>query len=89
MGKRTGACLRHYRLRAGLRGAGVADLLGVSRPYVSMVEAGDRDLAITAAVQWAKALGAPVEAAVEAVLQDEVDAAGLRLMVRLGRPPGS
>lgn len=61
--------------------AAFARRLGVSRTHLWDVEQGERAVSAERAARWAKALGWPPRVFVALALQDEVNAAGLKLKV--------
>ena len=59
----------------------LARKLGVSRSHLCDVEKGRRGVSLDRAVRWAAVLGYPAPVFVQLALQDQVNAAGLRLRV--------
>jgi transcriptional regulator with XRE-family HTH domain len=58
-----------------------AKRLGVSVQHLSDVEKGRRRVSVERAARWAKALGHPPAVFVRLALQEELDAAGIKLKV--------
>jgi transcriptional regulator with XRE-family HTH domain len=58
-----------------------AKRLGVSVQHLSDVEKGRRRVSVERAARWAKALSHPAAVFVRLALQEEVDAAGIKLKV--------
>jgi transcriptional regulator with XRE-family HTH domain len=58
-----------------------AKRLGVSVQHLSDVEKGRRRVSVERAAKWAKALGHPAAVFVRLALQEELDAAGIKLKV--------
>jgi transcriptional regulator with XRE-family HTH domain len=58
-----------------------AKRLGVSVQHLSDVEKGRRRVSVERAARWAKALGHPAAVFVRLALQEELDAAGIKLKV--------
>lgn len=64
---------------------GFAKKLGVSRTNLCDIEKGRRSVSLERAAQWAKDLGYDPSWFVQLALQDQVNAAGLRLRVGVTR----
>lgn len=85
--KERGAPLTFGALMRSVRDGGertleeMAQALGVSRAHLCDVEQGRRRVSAERAARWAEALGYPTALFVQLALQDEVNAAGLKLRV--------
>lgn len=78
-----GDVINSTRLGEGLSLAAFASRLGVSRAYLCDVEKGRRSVSVERAAAWARALGYLERQYVALALQAELDAAGLKLRVRV------
>jgi transcriptional regulator with XRE-family HTH domain len=76
-----GALLRSVRESDGHTLEALAKRFEVSRSHLCDVEKGRRRVSVERAARWAKLLGYPAPVFVQLALQDEVDAAGLKLRV--------
>lgn len=78
-----GALLRSIRETDGHTLEGLAKRFEVSRSHLCDVEKGRRRVSVERAARWAKVLGYPAPLFVRLALQDELDAAGLKLKVEV------
>jgi transcriptional regulator with XRE-family HTH domain len=78
-----GRALKAFRVTEELSQAGVARKLGISTTYLSDLENGQRNLSPGNAAKYARILGMPVEILVALSVQDQINAAGLKLRVRV------
>ncbi len=76
-----GSLLRSVRESDGHTLEALAKRLEVSRSHLCDVEKCRRRVSVERAARWAKLLGYPAQVFVQLALQDEVDAAGLKLRV--------
>lgn len=60
MAKEFGRFIREARERKGMIQAEVAEKIGVSRVYYTLIEAGNRDIYFTTAMKICKALGVDI-----------------------------
>jgi transcriptional regulator with XRE-family HTH domain len=78
-----GQMINSTRLAEGLSLETFAGQLGVSRSYLCDVEKGRRSVSVERAAAWARVLGYLEAQYVALALQAEVNAAGLKLRVRV------
>jgi len=78
-----GQVIHSTRLAEGLSLEAFASQLGVSRAYLCDVEKGRRSVSVQRAAAWARVLGYLEAQYVALALQAEVNAAGLKLRVRV------
>lgn len=78
-----GGALKSFRITEELSQAQVANKLGISTTYLSDLENGRRSLSPANAAKYAKRLGMPVSIMVGLALQEQINAAGLKLRVRV------
>ena len=84
----AGFYLRERRLARGLTQPEIGKLVQISTSYVCDIENGYRHLSLKTVASWSAAYDVPLAELAERVLQDEVNASGLELVVRI-RPNGS
>lgn len=77
------AALHALRVTEELSLTVFAKRLGVSVQHLSDVEKGRRRVSVERAAKWAKRLGHPTVVFVKLALQDEVNAAGLKMRVEV------
>jgi transcriptional regulator with XRE-family HTH domain len=78
-----GALLRSIRECDEHTLEGLARQFGVSRSHLCDVEKGRRRVSAGRAARWAEVLGYPAPFFVRVAIQDELDAAGLKLKVEI------
>ena len=76
-----GQMVRSIRETDEVSQGALAQALGIGKSYVSDVENGRKSVTIEKAVEWAKALGYPRELFVQLALQQQVNDAGLKMLV--------
>lgn len=78
-----GNMMEAIRLGEGLSQAEFARQLGISRSHLCDIEKGRKAVSLTRAVQLAKTLGYSEKQFVRLALQELVDGAGLKLIVKV------
>lgn len=80
---RLGRLISEARRARGLSFRGMGESLGVNHTHVFRLERGENHTSVSQAAAWAHDLGEPMTRWVEAVLQDELDAAGIKMSVKV------
>jgi transcriptional regulator with XRE-family HTH domain len=73
LARRLGALIRHLRLEAGLSQEEFADLCGLHRTYIGLIERGEKTVTIETAQKIARALKMPLSQLFLQLEREEVE----------------